>query len=136
MPGMRFADAPVFAGCPRSERELLQSMAIPLRVRAGEPIVKQGDFGSAVGVIVFGRATVWKDGQRVAELGPGDCYGEMALVLAPGEGGGHRSATVRADTDVRVETIAAWELNRSLSDLPFVADALRGLAAQHRHIAL
>ncbi len=123
-------DASIFAGCPLSEKEILRSLAIPLRITAGEDIVGQGDFGATIGILLEGRASVWIDENHVADLGPGDCYGELAVLATPGNQG-QRSARVRADTEVRVDTISKRELVANLSDIPTAADSLRRQAASY-----
>ena len=102
-------------------------MAVPMRIGAGNDVLGQGDFGSTIGVLLEGQASVWKDGEHVADLSPGDVFGELAL-LAPPSSGGHRTAAVRAESEVRVDTVTSRDLNNELSSLPNVADALRGLA--------
>ena len=123
----RMSDAPLFSNCPKDERELLQSMAVPMRIAAGNDVLGQGDFGSTIGVLLEGEASVWKDGEHVVDLRPGDVFGELAL-LAPPSSSGHRTAAVRADTEVRVDTVSARDLNNELSSLSSVAHALRKLA--------
>ena len=123
----RMSDAPLFAACPREERELLQSMAVPMRIGAGNDVLGQGDFGSTIGVLLEGQASVWKDGEHIIDLTPGDVFGELAL-LAPPSSAGHRTAAIKADSEVRVDTVSARDLNNELSALPNVADAIRGLA--------
>ncbi|MEM8924595.1 MAG: cyclic nucleotide-binding domain-containing protein [Actinomycetota bacterium] len=122
--------AKLFATCPASEREVLRTLAVPLRVSAGEDIVGQGDFGASIGVLLEGRASVWIDEQHVTDLGPGDCYGELAVLAAPGTSG-QRSAKVRADTEVRVDTITRGDLVANLGEIPMAADMLRQKAASH-----
>ena len=123
----RMSDAPLFSACPREERELLQSMAVPMRIGAGNDVLGQGDFGSTIGVLLEGQASVWKDGEHIIDLTPGDVFGELAL-LAPPSSAGHRTAAIKADSEVRVDTVSARDLNNELSALPNVADAIRGLA--------
>jgi rhodanese-related sulfurtransferase len=68
----------------------------PVPVRKGQDVVREGDPGDAFYVIETGRAEVWRTGlyddepRKVDEMGPGDAFGEEALVLK-----GTRSATVR-----------------------------------------
>ena len=121
-------DASLFASCPLAEREILRGLAVPLRVPAGEDIVGQGDFGATIGVLLEGRASVWQGDKHLADLVAGDCFGETAVLATPGTPG-QRSASVRADTEVRVDTIAGRELSENLSDIPTVADKLREQAA-------
>lgn len=123
--------APLFADCPQAERDLLTTMRVPMTVAAGNDVVQQGDYGATIGVILDGRASVWRDGAHVADLSAGDCFGELAL-LAPPSDGGHRTASIRADSDCRVDTVSERDLNAELSQLPHVAEALRKLGAEHR----
>jgi len=123
--------APLFAGCPQGERDLITSLRVPMTVAAGNDVMQQGDYGSTIGVILDGRASVWRDGQKVADLAAGDCFGELAL-LAPPSDGGHRTASIRAESDCRVDTLSERDLNSELSQLPAVAQALRELGAANR----
>lgn len=123
-------DATLFQSCPAAERDVLRTLAVPLRVPAGEDIVGQGDFGSTIGVVLEGRASVWLDDEHVADLEPGDCFGELAALAPPGTVG-HRAARIRADTEVRVDTIARRELDLNLSDIPTIAEKLRQQAASY-----
>ena len=121
-------EASLFASCPQAERDVLRSLAIPMRVAAGGDVVGQGDFGSTIGVLIEGRASVWLDDAHVADLTPGDCFGELAVLADPGSSG-RRSARVRADTEVRVDTVGRRELNENLGEIPSIADKLREQAA-------
>lgn len=127
-------DATLFATCPLAEREVLRTLAVPMRVSAGEDVVGQGDFGSTIGVLLEGQASVWIDDQHIVDLGPGDCFGELAVLAPPGTTG-QRSARVRADSEVRVDTIARRELSDNLQDIPTIADMLRKQAASYDEAA-
>lgn len=63
----------------------------------GTALTDQGKFGSVFTLIADGRASVTVDGVAVGSLGPGEVFGEMALI----DGSNVRSATVIADTEVR-----------------------------------
>ena len=123
-------EATLFASCPATEKDVLRTLSVPLRVSAGEDIVGQGDFGATIGVVLEGQASVWLDDEHVADLGAGDCFGELAVLATPGTPG-QRAARVRADTEVRVDTIARRELVENLSDIPTVAEMLRQQAASY-----
>lgn len=123
-------DARLFATCPASERAVLQTLAVPLRISAGEDIVGQGDFGASIGVVLEGQASVWLNDEHVADLAAGDCFGELAVLATPGSAG-QRAARVRADTEVRVDTVARSELVANLSDIPTIAEKLREQAASY-----
>lgn len=124
-------EAPLFAGCPQAERDLLTSLRVPMTVSAGNDIMHQGDYGATIGVILDGRASVWRDGDHLRDLVAGDCFGELAL-LAPPSDGGHRTASIRAESDCRVDTVNERDLNTELSQLSNIAQALRELGASHR----
>ncbi|MEM7276439.1 MAG: cyclic nucleotide-binding domain-containing protein [Actinomycetota bacterium] len=124
-------DATLFATCPAAEREFLKTLAVPLRVTAGQDIVGQGEFGSTIGVILEGRASVWLDEEHVADLEPGDCYGELAVLTPPGQPA-RRAARVRADSEVRVDTVAGRDLSDNLAEIPTIADRLREQATRYR----
>lgn len=130
-PMQHAGQAKLFATCPMTEREVLRGLAVPLRVSAGEDIVGQGDFGASIGVLLEGEASVWIDDEHVADLVAGDCYGELAVLATPGTQG-QRAARVRADTEVRVDTIARSDLVANLSEIPAAADMLRRQAASYK----
>ena len=71
-------------------------------VPAGEAVFHQGDPGDRFYVVVSGTAEVVGDGRPVAILGPGESFGEIALLRRV-----PRTATVRAVTDLRLETLRA-----------------------------
>src|SRR5438477_575716 len=66
--------------------------------------------------ITAGRVSVRTVTGKTRTLGPGDSFGEMALLDDEG-----RSATIRAETDITLETIAAWNFKSFLRDHPDVA---------------
>lgn len=103
---------PVFAGLSPQELLELLSSAERRRVAAGQAIMREGDGGRSMSILIDGHATVLKQEaghftrHEVAMLGRGDCFGEMALVdPAP------RSATIEAATDcllIRIQESDCW----------------------------
>jgi CRP-like cAMP-binding protein len=89
------------------------------KVSAGEELVTQGSAGIAFFVILDGTASVLVDGKKRGALGPGDHFGEIALLVP--EVARSRTATVRADTDMRVAGMAEWNFKGFLAEHPEVA---------------
>ncbi len=88
---------PIFAPLSPPVLEGLASRLVPIQARAGETIVRQGETGDRFYVVVSGELAVSVDGQPLAEQGPGDHFGEIALLRdVP------RTATVSARTDAEL----------------------------------
>ena len=88
--------APLFEGLSKKELAQLARTTEDLEVGAGKVLCKEGRFGSEFFVIVEGEAEVTKEGVHLATLGPGDFFGEVALIeRSP------RIATVTAKTPLR-----------------------------------
>ena len=86
----------------------------------GTAVVTEGGYANDFYAIEDGTAEVERDGQHLADLGPGDVFGEQALLE-----GEQRSATVRATSPLRVIKISHWELDKMKRDMPTVVDELR-----------
>jgi len=98
---------------------LAQTMA-EREVPPGKEIVTQGSGGVAFFLILEGQATVVVDGEDRRTLGPGDHFGEIALIVPDIP----RTSTVRADTDVRLAALTAWNFKPFVMQNPDVAWAL------------
>ena len=83
---------------------------------AGQTVVTQGHEGAGFHMILSGRAKVVRGGRKVATLGPGEYFGEMALL-----DGGRRTATVIAETDLVTLYIAQWGFKALVRDNPQMA---------------
>src|SRR5690242_19172735 len=109
------AGVPLFAGCSKKEISRIASLADEIDLPAGQVMTREGERGREFCVLVSGSADVRKGTRKVATLGGGDFFGEIALVLdAP------RSATVEARTDVRVLVLERRAFKQLLSDLPSI----------------
>jgi len=91
----------VFAGLSRKELERLSAWTDELSVREGEELVTEGRFAHEFFVIEDGAAEVRQGGERIGELGPGDFFGEIALLETE-----RRTASVVATTPMTV--IESW----------------------------
>jgi MFS family permease len=88
---------PLFAPVPAPALEAAAAALVPVAVDAGTTIIRQGDIGDRFYVIEAGSVAVDQAGVAIARLGPGQAFGELALIRdIP------RTATVVAVTDVRV----------------------------------
>ncbi|TMV43985.1 cyclic nucleotide-binding domain-containing protein [Paenibacillus mesophilus] len=84
----------IWSGLPDEQLRRLAEAATPLPVLAGASIVREGEAGDAFYMIIRGKYEVWQNGKRAAVLGPGDFFGEIALLAnIP------RTSTVQAVTD-------------------------------------
>ncbi|MFB8145216.1 MFS transporter [Microbacterium sp. NPDC056003] len=93
---------PMFRPLPLPTIEQLARGLEPVSVPAGETVVAQGDIGDHYYVIESGQAEVLGDGRIVAELGPGDGFGEIALLRRT-----RRTATVLARSALRLQALGA-----------------------------
>ncbi len=94
----------LFADMDRRQAEQIARLLKERRFAKGETVIIEGSGGAAVYLIVSGAATVTHNGGVVATLGPGEHFGEIALI-----DGGPRSATVTAATDLVCYGLTFWE---------------------------
>jgi CRP/FNR family transcriptional regulator, cyclic AMP receptor protein len=91
---------PLFTHCSRGELTEIAGIADEIDLAEGKELMTQGDRGREFFVLLEGTADVTQDGERINELGPGDFFGEIALVSqAP------RTATVTTTSPVRTLVI-------------------------------
>jgi len=107
---------PLFSGLGRRDLDRLATTMKPRRFAAGEAIAREGDSGVGFFVIEEGQARVSIGDDDVAELGPGDYFGEIALVAQT-----DRTATVTANTDMRCLGLTSWEFRPVVEGNPDVA---------------
>jgi CRP-like cAMP-binding protein len=121
---------PLFDGfTDRHLRRLAQGSDL-VGVAAGHAIVEEGQAGEAMYVILGGSARVVRAGRKVAELIPGDFFGELSAL-----DGGPRTASVVADTDMELLRLYRHTLHRMVKDEPGSAIALlEGIARRLRHV--
>jgi CRP-like cAMP-binding protein len=120
----RLCALPLFADLEDDQLDRLVAATTEFEAPAGQALIERGKPGAGMFVLEQGHAIVEApEGRR--ELGPGDVFGERALLGDDIE----RTARVRAETDVRCLAIARVELERLLAEEPRVADRLRQLSA-------
>ena len=109
-----------FSGLSRDELEKLAGWTFEIEVPEGEELMKEGRLAHEFFVIQDGAVEVRHEGERIAELGAGDFFGEIALLE-----GGTRTATVVATTPLRLIVMSAHEFRRMEQEFPAVADRVR-----------
>ena len=110
---------PLFSGVKPKELKKLGKRMTERLFSEGDTITAEGESGLGFFVIEEGNATVSRNGKIVRNLGPGDFFGEIALIDE-----GPRSAIVVASTDMRCHGMAAWEFKAFVEEHPDVAWAL------------
>ena len=122
----RLAAFPVFADLPAAELDALAAVMHVVRADAGRRVVTRDDYGTAVFFIEEGAADVLTDdGEPVKRLGPGDTFGEIALLLT-----GQRTATIVAHTPMRLITLSGHEFDRIRARVPELERSLRRLGVE------
>jgi CRP-like cAMP-binding protein len=113
-------NVPFLSNVPRKELDKLAQTMAERDVPAGKEVVTQGNGGVAFFLILDGEATVLVDGEERRKLGPRDAFGEIALIIPDLP----RTSTVRADTDLRLAALTAWNFKPFVLKHPDVAWAL------------
>jgi CRP-like cAMP-binding protein len=128
---------PLFSALSPRQLRLLAKNFTARRVPAGSVLVRQGEMsGVAFFVIAEGEAAVIVNGTRVGTLGPGDHFGELAMISET-----ERTATVEAVTPMRCHTIQFWHFRAFAKKNPDVTWKLLQhvagivLKEQRRHAA-
>jgi CRP-like cAMP-binding protein len=104
---------PLFSTCSKDELHRIARQATPMRLEAGDTLVREGGSAREFFVIERGQVEVTRGGNPVAKLGPGDHFGELALLhRAP------RDATVTTLTPVDALVLTAREFEVVLREAP------------------
>ena len=102
------AQVPLFERCSKRELAAIANIADEIERPEGRVVVREGELGQEFWVLVEGSAEVTRDGTRIATLGPGDFFGEIALVSnVP------RTASVKTTSPVRALVVSSrdfWTL--------------------------
>ena len=110
---------PLFSSLDKKNLQALAVTAAQLTYKPGDLIVTEGQKGIGFYLIAEGRVAVEKGGKAVAALGPGQYFGEMALLDEE-----PRTANVRVTTPTRCLVLSPWEFWGSVKDNPEVLRAL------------
>jgi CRP/FNR family cyclic AMP-dependent transcriptional regulator len=118
---------PLFSDLDNRELEDIARSMKQRTFSSGQQIAVEGERGVGFFVIEDGQATVTVHGDEVRRLGPGDYFGEIALISQ-----GARTATVTADTDLRTYGMTFWEFRPLVEETPGIAwKLLQGAVKQY-----
>jgi CRP-like cAMP-binding protein len=118
---------PLFENLPPDVREKFAVWVSELEVPAGQHLADEGEYAYDLFIIRDGQAEVIQDGKTVAELGPGEFFGEMGVLeKAP------RNATVVAKTPMTLLTLTGWDVKRLESKSPGTMKQLQDVIEQRR----
>jgi CRP-like cAMP-binding protein len=120
----RLRALPLFEGVDDAQLERLAAATSEFEAPAGQALIERGRPGSGMFVLEEGQAIV-EAPEGTRQLGPGDIFGERALLGEDIE----RTARVRAQTDVRCLAIARPEIERLLAEDPGLAQRFAQLSA-------
>jgi CRP-like cAMP-binding protein len=121
----RLRNIPLFAGLSRKELALVGRLADEVDVDAGRFLVREGEFAYEFFAIEEGAAEVRHGEDHVADLGPGEFFGEMGLV-----GNARRTATVVATEPMRAVVMTGTAFKSMSRELPVVCDRIRDAIAE------
>ena len=127
MDSENLGSVPLFAALPEEARRKLAVWVNEVAVSPGKHLVDEGDYSYDLFVIEEGTAEVLQDGRQVAELGPGDFFGEMGVLEKT-----QRTATVVAKTPMRLLTLSHWDVRRLGSTAPEVLEQLHAVLEERR----
>lgn len=111
---------PLFQSASDEDLKIVATFAKDKEVPEGTVLMKEGGFSNELMAIEEGEAEVLKDGEKVADLGPGDFFGEAGLLEKT-----PRNASVVAKTRVKVIMIERWEIPRMKKKSPQIVEELR-----------
>jgi CRP-like cAMP-binding protein len=118
---------PLFSDLDDRDREDIAGSMKQRTFSAGQQIAVEGESGVGFFVIQDGAATVTVHGDEVRRLGPGDYFGEIALIAQSA-----RTATVTADSELRTYAMTFWDFRPLVEDTPGIAwKLLQGAVKQY-----
>jgi CRP/FNR family transcriptional regulator, cyclic AMP receptor protein len=123
----RLRKIPVFADLDDDEIGHIAALAAEVSVPEGKELVREGDYSYDVLAVEEGTARVERNGQQIADIGPGDVVGEMGVLERS-----QRNATVIATSPMRLVTLTSWDIRRLQKSAPRAVEHLREIVAQRR----
>jgi CRP/FNR family cyclic AMP-dependent transcriptional regulator len=123
----RLKSIPLFQDVPDEELGQIATFAQEVTVDEGRELVREGDFSYEFMVIEEGEAEVTRHGEHVADIGPGDFFGEVGLLEKT-----LRNATVTAKAPMRLVTLTGWDMKRMERHIPEAIERVRAVLEERR----
>ncbi len=123
----RLKEIPLFEKFSEDELRQIAPFAEETSADAGDVLVREGDYSYQFVAIEEGNAKVTRGGETLAELGPGDFFGEIGLLEKS-----LRTATVEATTPMRLITLTGWDLARVEKAMPEAIEQLHKTIEERR----
>jgi CRP-like cAMP-binding protein len=121
----RLKDVPLFSALDKRGLEAVARYADEVDVKPGARLTEQGRLAYEFFAIMQGAATVTRDGEQLATLGPGDYFGEIGAIE-----GERRTADVVADTEMLLVVMHARNFRQLVRSSPDVAEQVRAAIAE------
>jgi CRP-like cAMP-binding protein len=119
---------PMFSACSQRELQTVARVVREVEHKAGTVIAREGEPGIGLFIITEGTASVSIGGQKKGTVKPGEFFGEIALL-----DGGPRTATVTAETPVKLLGLTEWVFRGLVQENPSIAvKTLQAMAARLR----
>ena len=123
----RLKAVPFFSSMSKKDLAAIAQQTDEIAVAAGKVLAREGDFGDEFFVIDAGTAEVSRGGERIAELGVGDFFGEMALIEAD-----RRNATVTATSPMSLVVMTRASFRALDRSMPHVHETVAKAIAERR----
>jgi CRP/FNR family cyclic AMP-dependent transcriptional regulator len=123
----RLKSIPLFEEVGDEELAQIAPFAQEVSVETGKVLVREGDFSYEFMAIEEGTAEVTRGGEHVADLAPGDFFGEVGLLEKT-----LRNATVTAKSPMRLVTLTGWDLRRVERTAPQAIERVRAVLEERR----
>lgn len=117
---------PLFSDASDEELKQVAVFAEAKEVDEGTEVVREGGFARALMAIEEGTAEVTREGQHVADLGPGDVFGEAGML----DSGSMRNASVTATSRMKLISLGHFELQRLKKNAPEVYGRIEQLVEE------
>ena len=123
----RLKQIPLFEKFSEEELRQIAPFAEETSAESGSVLVREGDYSYQFVAIEEGTANVTRGGETLAELGPGDFFGEIGLLEKS-----LRTATVEATSQMRLITLTGWDMARVEKAMPEAIEQLHRTIEERR----